>query len=154
MPKKSDTPFSFKKSEDSPGFLLWQTSVIWQRIIKTSLEEHDISHSQFVIMASLMWFELHHIEITQTTLINWTKLDKMTVSKSLKKLATLGLVTRIEHEVDTRAKSVSLTDQGKDLITKLIPIIEKIDQEFFGNVSHEEQQTFIQILRKLIGELQ
>lgn len=55
----SDLPFGFDKPEDSPGFLLWQTTMIWQRQIKRSLEPYDISHAQFVIMATLMWFEAH-----------------------------------------------------------------------------------------------
>lgn len=143
-------PFSIERAEDSPGFLLWQTSMIWQRLIKNALEPYNISHSQFVIMASLIWFELHNIETTQTTLINWTKLDKMTVSKSFKKLAELRLVKRVEHERDTRAKSVSLTELGKELINKLIPIVERIDAEFFDKISKEDQQKFIQILKKLI----
>ena len=144
-----DNLFGFERAEDSLGFLLWQTSQIWQRLIKQALDAYDISHNQFVIMATLMWFELHNFETTQVSLINWTKLDKMTVSKSLKKLVVLELVTRIEHETDTRAKSVSLTEKGKDLIAKLIPIVERVDHEFFGQVSKTEQQTFIHTLRKL-----
>lgn len=151
MQTKNESPFSVKQAEDSPGFLLWQTSMIWQRLIKNALDIHDISHSQFVIMASLMWFEMHNMDTTQVTIINWIKLDKMTVSKSLKKLVELGLVKRVEHEIDTRAKSVSLTRTGKELITKLIPLVEKIDAEFFAKVDNENQQTFMQILRNLIG---
>ncbi len=147
----SNNPFKFKRAEDSPGLLLWQASQIWQRLIKQALELYDISHSQFVIMATLMWFELHDFETTQVTIINWTKLDKMTVSKSFKKLVALELVTRIEHEADSRAKSVSLSNKGKDLITKLIPIVEGIDHEFFGQIKKDDQQSFIQILRKLTG---
>jgi DNA-binding MarR family transcriptional regulator len=151
MQIKNKSPFSVEHAEDSPGFLLWQTSMIWQRLIKNALDTHDISHSQFVIMASLMWFEMHNMDTTQVTIINWTKLDKMTVSKSVKKLVELGLVKRVEHRTDTRAKSVSLTKLGKELITKLIPIVEKIDAEFFAKVNSEDQQVFIRILRKLIG---
>lgn len=76
----SDLPFGFDQPQDSPGFLLWQTSVIWQRLIKKTLETYDISHAQFVIMALLLWFEAHHYNITQTLIVNWSKLDKMTVS--------------------------------------------------------------------------
>lgn len=150
MQEKNNTPFSVETAEDSSGFLLWQTSMIWQRLIKNALEPYNISHSQFVIMASLMWFEMHDMDITQVTIINWTKLDKMTVSKSFKKLAELGLVKRIEHERDTRAKAVSLTESGKKLISKLIPIVEGIDAEFFAKINNEDRQKFIQILRKLI----
>lgn len=149
MQLNNNHPFGFERAEDSPGFLLWQTSMIWQRLIKQALEPYDISHSQFVIMATLKWFELHDFETTQVSIINWTKLDKMTVSKSLKKLVSLELVTRTEHEIDTRAKSVSLTPKGKDLISKLIPIVESIDSEFFGQTEKDNQQIFIQTLRKL-----
>lgn len=142
-------PFGFDRPEDSPGFLLWQVTMVWQRKIKKALEEHDISHAQFVIMATLLWFEAHNFETTQILIVNWTKLDKMTVSKSLKKLALFGLVNRIEHETDTRAKNVSLTHKGRELVYKLVPIVEKIDNEFFGEVSASEQCRLIQTLKRL-----
>lgn len=145
----TDLPFGFDRPESSPGFLLWQTTMIWQRQIKKALEIHEISHAQFVIMATLLWFEAHNYDTTQTLIINWSKLDKMTVSKSLKKLVIMGLVNRIEHEADTRAKKVSLTKEGKKLVHKLVPIIEKIDENFFGKVSNLEQKNLINILSKL-----
>lgn len=145
----SNLPFGFDRPEDSPGFLLWQTTMIWQRQIKKALEAYDISHAQFVIMATLMWFEAHHYDTTQILIVNWSKLDKMTVSKSLKKLVALGYVNRSEHETDTRAKSVSLTKKGKDMVSTLVPIVEGIDYNFLGKVSNKEQKDLIGILRKL-----
>ena len=150
----TNLPFGFDRPEDSAGFLLWQVTMVWQRKIKKALEAHDIAHAQFVIMATLLWFEAHDYDTTQILIVNWSKLDKMTVSKSLKTLASLGLVNRIEHETDTRAKSVSLTNKGKKLVYKLVPIVEKIDSKFFGEVSAPEQQSLIQTLRKLIDACQ
>jgi len=145
----TDLPFGFDRPESSPGFLLWQTTMIWQRQIKKALEIHEISHAQFVIIATLLWFEAHNYDTTQTLIINWSKLDKMTVSKSLKKLVIMGLVNRIEHEADTRAKKVSLTKEGKKLVHKVVPIIAKIDENFFGKASNLEQKNLINILSKL-----
>ncbi len=142
-------PFGFEKPQASQGFLLWQTTIVWQRLIKKALEEYDIAHAQFVIMALLLWFEEHGYDTTQVLIANWSKLDKMTVSKSLKKLVTQGLVDRIEHETDTRAKNVTLTAKGKKLVNKLVPIVEAIDTEFFGVVRSTEQQSLISILNKL-----
>lgn len=147
----SNLPFGFDRPEDSPGFLLWQTTTVWQRQIKKALEQYDVSHAQFVIMATLMWFEAHHYETTQILIVKWSKLDKMTVSKSLRKLVTLGFVNRIEHKTDTRAKSVSLTPKGKERVRTLVPIVEGIDGAFFGKASHQEQKSFVQILAKLIA---
>lgn len=145
----ANLPFGFDAPEDSPGFLLWQTTMIWQRQIKKALEKYNISHAQFVIMATLMWFEAHGYDTTQILIVNQTKLDKMTVSKSLKKLVQMRFVNRIEHEVDTRAKSVALTEKGKGMVRTLVPIVEGIDRIFFSKASDQDQKSLIHILAKL-----
>ncbi len=147
----SNLPFGFDKPEDSPGFLLWQTTMIWQRQIKKALEQYNISHAQFVIMATLMWFKAHGYDTTQILIVNWSKLDKMTVSKSLKKLVQMELVNRIEHETDICVKSVLFTEKGKEMVRTLVPIVEGIDNSFFGKASVAEQKSLIHILAKLIA---
>lgn len=144
-----DSPFGFERPEDSPGFLLWQTTVTWQRLIKKVLDAQDVSHAQFVIMALLLWFEEKEYEPHQNLIAEKSKLDKMTVSKSLKKLSTQGFVIRVEHERDTRAKSISLTQKGKSLIKKLVPLVEKIDDNFFNTIAQKDQKEFIRILTDL-----
>jgi DNA-binding MarR family transcriptional regulator len=56
---------------------------------------------------------------------------------------------RCESKSDTRAKWVSLTLKGKKLIQKLVPIVEKIDEEFFGGLSQKDQSILIQTLNRL-----
>ena len=147
--KMSDSAFGFKKPEDSPGFMLWQTTITWQREIKRALDPYDISHAQFVIMAMIKWFEEHQQDSTQIEIATLSKLDKMTVSNGLKKLVALGLVTRKEHEKDTRAKAMNLTTQGKVLITKLIPIVEGVDRDFFCTLADSEQKSLLRLMVKL-----
>lgn len=142
-------PFGFARPEDSPGFLLWQTTMVWQRQIKKVLEPYNISHAGFVIMATLLWFQAHHYDTTQILIAEWSKLDKMTVSKSLKKLIASGLVNRVEHETDTRAKSVSLTDKGRVLVNRLVPLVEQVDAKFFGKIPAKEQENLIQMFNVL-----
>ena len=90
----SASAFGFKRPEDSPGLLLWQTTITWQRLIKNALIEYDISHPQFVIMAILLWFTEKGEDPTQIAIIRLSKLDKMTVSQSLKKLLSLSQKSR------------------------------------------------------------
>lgn len=146
MPK---SPFGFESAEDSPGLLLWQTTITWQRLIKNALDPYNISHAQFVILAITLWFEAINENPTQITIARQSKLDKMTVSKSLKKLVAEGLIKRAEHETDTRAKSVRLTSKGKKLASKLVPIVETIDADFFS-VLGEQQKTLLMLLKNLI----
>jgi len=145
----TNLPFGFSKPEDSPGFLLWQTTMVWQRKIRSVLETHDISHAQFVIMATLMWCEQHE-EVTQISLVNKTKLDKMTVSKFLKRLVASGYVKRVEHHKDTRAKVVSLTEKGHDIVKALVPLVEKVDSEFFSVLSNQEYEEALHVLAQLV----
>ena len=149
MSEISNLPFGFDTPEDSPGFLLWQTTMMWQRQIRSALEPYNISHPQFVIMATLMWFEANEHDITQILIINQTKLDKMTVSKSLKKLMEDGYLKRNEHQKDSRAKSALLTNEGKLMVKKLVPIVEGIDAQFFKSLSASQEKQFISILKQI-----
>jgi DNA-binding MarR family transcriptional regulator len=146
----TNLPFGFEKPQDSPGFLLWQATTLWQRQIKKALDPYDLSQAQFVIMAILMWSQAQQHDTTQVLIVNWTKLDKMTVSTSLKKLVTLGFVKRIEHHTDTRAKQVTLTKKGSDMVRKLVPIVESIDEAFFSKTSMKNQKNLIDTLGTLV----
>ncbi|MBS0272548.1 MAG: MarR family transcriptional regulator [Proteobacteria bacterium] len=145
-----DSAFGFDNPEDSPGFLLWQTTITWQRLIKKALDVHNISHAQFVIMAVLLWFEEHQQNSTQISISRLSKLDKMTVSKALRKLVGQGYITREESPKDTRAKWVALTPQGKQLVSKLIPIVEGIDDQFFSVIDKNDQKKLIQIFNRIL----
>jgi DNA-binding MarR family transcriptional regulator len=145
----SDLPFGFERPEDSPGFLLWQTTITWQRLIKKELEPYDISHAQFVIMAILLWLSGNNHKPTQIAIAKLSKLDKMTISKSLKKLVAQKLVKREESQEDSRAKLVQLTFQGKELIIQLVPIIEDIDKRFFSKIDKNQQVSLIETLGNL-----
>lgn len=142
------TSFGFERPEDSPGFLLWQTTITWQRIIKNVLDPFDISHAQFVIMALLLWHEENNQEVTQVEIARLSKLDKMTVSKSLKKLVAQEYIKRGESKKDTRAKWSCFTAAGKELIVQLIPLVERADAEFFANINASDQKELIRILNK------
>lgn len=145
----SDSAFGFERADDSPGFLLWKTTVRWQRLIKEALERYDISHSQFVIMAILLWWKEKKTDVTQIDLVKESQLDKMTVSKALRKLEKMGLVGRHENASDSRAKTVYLSDAGVALTKKLVPVVEGIDAEFFGILSDMEHDHLLVALQKL-----
>ncbi|MDQ5940946.1 MAG: MarR family transcriptional regulator, organic hydroperoxide resistance regulator [Candidatus Dependentiae bacterium] len=144
-------PFGFEKPQDSPGFLLWQTTTLWERHIKKALECFELTHSQFVIMALLLWLCAHECQPTQADLAMWSKLDKMNVSKSLKALTERGLVFRSDHGADLRAKTMQLTEEGKLLVQQIVPLVEAADALFFGSVAPHEEQMLITLFSKLVA---
>lgn len=148
--KKNNQTFSVEKAEDSSGFLLWQVTNLWQRAIKKALEPHDLTHSQFVLMASIHWLTLHGQDVTQILLSSHTKIDPMTTSTVLRTLQAKGLLQRQEHLTDTRAKTVGFTENGKEIVIKAIKTVETFDKSFFSTLG-DGLQTFNEQLLTLLG---
>lgn len=142
--KEKDNPFGFEKAEESSGFLLWQVSNLWQRGIKKALEPFDLTHSQFVLLASTHWLVLHGQEVTQILLSSHAKIDPMTTSTVVRTLEQKGFIHRKEHTTDTRAKTVELTKSGTDLVHLAVVAVESFDELFFsklgGNLNTFNQQ--------------
>jgi len=134
-----ESPFQFEKADDSSGFLLWQVTNLWQRGIKKALEKHELTHSQFVLLASIHWLTLSKQSVTQILLSSHTKIDPMSTSTVLRSLQEKGLLKRQEHETDTRAKTVSLTDKGIALVNQAVKTVEQYDDEFFSPLAKESK---------------
>lgn len=146
---KKDNTFSVDKPEDSSGFLLWQVTNLWQREIKKALEKFDLTHSQFVLMASIHWLSIHQQEVTQVILSQHTKIDPMTTSTVLRTLQKRGLLERQAHQHDTRAKTVGLTTSGKNTIRQAVKIVEDFDKRFFSKLGNQAGAFNGQLIRLL-----
>ena len=129
---KKEKAFSVETPEESSGFLLWQVTNLWQREIKLALAKFDITHSQFVLLASILWLSQFEEPITQVLLSNHTKIDPMTTSTVLRTLQKKGFLQRTEHATDTRAKTVVLTKPGIDIARQAIAAVEQFDKDFFA----------------------
>lgn len=132
---KSKMPFNVETPEESTGFLLWQVTNLWQREIKKALEIYDLTHSQFVLLASTLWLTIQNEDVTQVVLSNHTKIDPMTTSTVLRTLQSKGLLKRQEHATDTRAKTVILTEEGEKIAKLAVKTVEKFDTDFFQSLS-------------------
>jgi len=132
--KQPDKAFGVKTAEDSSGFLLWQVTTLWQRGIKKALDNIDITHPQFVLLASLLWLSRQKESVTQIDLSQHSKIDPMTTSTVIRTLERKGLIERQEHHTDTRAKAITLTGNGVKVTRQAIKIIEKFDTAFFSSL--------------------
>lgn len=147
----SKLPFGFDKPEDSPGFLLWKTMTLWQRQVKDALDQLKLTHAQFVVMAMAFWFEGKKLPSNQIEIVKLSGLDKMTVSKALKVLSQKKLVIREESKLDSRAKSVMLTQEGKVIMSNAVPLVEGVDKDFFGALKSDELYNLVLAFQKLIN---
>jgi DNA-binding MarR family transcriptional regulator len=148
---KTDNTFSVESPDDSSGFLLWQVTNLWQREIRKALVKYNLTHSQFVLLASTYWLTLHKPEVTQIALSSHTKIDPMTTSTVLRTLQAKKLVQRLEHATDTRAKTVELTDEGRRMTKLAVKTVEKFDSLFFkplGEKTNEFNKKLMSLLKQ------
>jgi DNA-binding MarR family transcriptional regulator len=129
-----DSPFRHPKADDSPGFLLWKLTTLWQQRLAEVLDGYGITQTQYAILASLRWFEEQAEPPTQAHLAEHTHIDKMTLSKALRRLETARLVKRTPSREDSRAVQVGFTAKGRKLIQQAVRDIEEADAQFFGRL--------------------
>lgn len=141
--------FSVESAEESPGFLLWQVSSLWQRQINAGLKPFGLTHAQFVLLASLAWLASADRPLTQVELASHAKMDVMMASNVLRTLEEKGLILRNAHPTDTRAKSLSMTSKGLELAAKVVQVVEGIDRDFFAPLAADVAGFNRQLLRLL-----
>lgn len=132
MPEEIE--FHFKSPNDSPGYLLGQLTMLWQRKQKKVLDPLDLTHTQFALLAALGWLLKKSDSVTQVDIANQSNADRMMVSKVLRTLEDKGFITRKEHETDTRAKAIKLTASGEIVLQKALIEVVNADSDFFASL--------------------
>ena len=134
--------------QESTGLLFARVYNAWHGRVKKALQKGGLTHPQFIILTSLGYLELQQDLVTQVNLAAFSDMDVMTVSQVLKLLLKKGLVERREHPQDSRAKVVFLTDIGRERMNQALPLVEAIDQTYFGQLGIQVSD-FNRLLLKL-----
>jgi MarR family transcriptional regulator for hemolysin len=145
------SPFKFKHADESAGFLLWKITSLWQARLSAVLGEFGITQTQYAMMASLMWFERKQEPPTQAHLVEHAKVDKMTVSKAIRRLEDDGLVLRVDSSTDSRATNVSFTARGRKIVQAAIVAIENADEKFFAGLTGKQLEVYKSLTAAVIA---
>jgi len=136
-------------SDASTGFIFIRAYNKWHTTIKRELRNVGITHPQFVVMTVINFLSQSEEYVTQVSIATMADMDVMSVSQIIRGLEEKGFLTRTANPNDTRANAVRLLDKGQEAIKISLPIVEKIDEEFFGVLSKEEA-LFRDFLHQLI----
>ncbi|MFI7002628.1 MarR family winged helix-turn-helix transcriptional regulator [Nocardia sp. NPDC050175] len=122
----------FEQADESPGLLLWQVTNRWQAAQRAALAPFDLTHVQFVLLASLTYLAAAGDPVMQRDLAAHAATDPMMTSQVVRALEQKGLVERRDHPSDRRAKSLVPTEAGAALANRAVVVVEACDREFFG----------------------
>ncbi len=137
--------------KQSPGFLLWHISTSWRSNIEATLKTLDLTHPQFVVLATTGWLTRNGDLVTQVAIGKMAGLDPNTNSQILKGLEQKGLIKR-DPSSDGRAKNVSLTPKGSQILSSAMPAVEQIDAKFFNRLKKSEISVLSKMFQKLMSE--
>jgi len=120
----------------SPGMLLWRVTHRWQAAQRAALKPFDLTHVQFVLLASLTYLDADPPAVTQKVLAEHAATDEMMTSQVLRALEAKGWVERTRHPADGRAWLVRATTEGRALANRAVVAVEACDRAFFGSVDN------------------
>jgi DNA-binding MarR family transcriptional regulator len=145
-------PFA-SRPDVSPGFLLWRTTLRWQRAIAAALKPLDLTHVQFVLLASTWWLTEQartpsELPI-QAQVAAHAEADVMMTSSVLRTLEARGLVTRTQDPADARVKRLAVTEEGRRRAVEAVAVVEAVDADFFSRAN--DPALVLHVLRQLAG---
>ena len=126
----------FTDADDSPGLMLWRVSNAWLARQRAALRPFDLTHAQFVLLASLTWLQVDG-PVTQRAVSDHAHTDPMTTSQVLRALEAKGLVKRLPHPSDARARALVVTQSGATLANLAKASVEEVDRTFFKGLGSQ-----------------
>ena len=149
MAEELNTRFKRGPSE-SPGLLLWRTTMRWQRVMTAALAPLDLTHVQFVLLASAMWLGRNGEPPNQVQLAAQAGTEVKMTSDVVVRLEAKGLIARETDPRDSRAKVIRITMAGTAAVQSAIVAVETADAAFFEPV---DEAQLVGLLQQLAGEI-
>jgi DNA-binding MarR family transcriptional regulator len=104
-----------------------------------------VTADQFVLLAALDQADA----VTQQELVRRISSDPSTVRAVLILLERRGLVTRERHPADGRARCVSLTARGRQVLRKLLTRSEPLRERLMAAFQPDEMTALVELLHRL-----
>ena len=126
----------------------------YETIFKARMKEEGLSSPRWRILLHLfMAEEMGEPGVSPTELAQARGVSKNTISSLLRSLEEQALVTRAVSPTDRRSFIIQLTDKGRELVRTRSPQHLRFLNELAGDLTPEEREQLIALLRKLYQSL-
>jgi len=138
-----------RKATDISGTHLWLVMMkahrTLQRLATRSIESSEVGLSDFAVMEML----LHKGPQPVNEIGRRIELTSGAITTAVDRLESRGLVTRVAHESDRRARIVRLTPRGKEQAAKVFAVHKTAMDLAASGLSKSERAMLIRLLKKL-----
>jgi DNA-binding MarR family transcriptional regulator len=135
-----------KTLQNLPGHQIRRLNQISTHLFSKHMQDsgYDITPVQYAALLAIKVMP----NSDQVQIANYISYDKVTIGGVIERLQRKGLISRAVNERDKRARILNITNEGIHMISQVDAVIEQIQQDILKMLDEEEQQTFMQLLRK------
>ena len=106
---------------------------------------HGLSVQEWRVMAVLG----NNQPLTASELVELSSMDKVQISRAIKKLEETNLLFRQEDPEDRRRIFLTLSRRGNDIFQELVPKVLQLEQDLLAGLTDEEQATLLGLMEKV-----
>ena len=135
-----------KTLQNLPGHQIRRLNQISTYLFSKHMQDsgYDITPVQYAALLAIKLMP----NSDQVQIANYISYDKVTIGGVIERLQRKGLISRAVNERDKRARILNITNEGIHMISQVDAVIQQIQQDILKMLDEEEQQTFMQLLRK------
>ena len=143
MHDKSGTNF------DLQAFFPYQVRVFYRAVsqsvsrIYTSL--HGLSMQEWRVMAVLGNIQ----PLTASELVELSSMDKVQISRAIKKLEEMDLLYRQEDHEDRRRVHLTLSSRGNEIFKELVPLVLELEEKLLAGLDPGERDMLLGLMEKV-----
>ncbi|MFE9445922.1 MarR family winged helix-turn-helix transcriptional regulator [Streptomyces sp. NPDC006602] len=142
-----------KAPSPTPGYLVWRLANKWRTAVDQALAPLNLTHAQYVLLASLSGMERSGRQPSQRELADYTGLEALYVSKLARSLEAAELIRRTRDAEDTRVVRLALTDEGRQAVRPAIDAVQVLLDQLLiplGGLDDRRTDDFKRTLTQLL----
>ena len=135
-----------KNLRSEPGYLFRRMQQIASAIFSEESAQFDLTCLQYSALTRIR--ERPGIDVTRLSEI--MEFDRSTLGGVMERLELKGYVSRRATPEDKRIKLLEVTKQGRMLLDKIQPSVERAQRRILDGLSSEDQKTLLRFLTRLV----
>lgn len=152
MSESSKPPFAFYQAgqyqpEESLTYLMRKVLSSVLTKADARLQQHDLTYVQYLPLFRLMFCSNN----TLAGLSREMEMDPAALTRSLKRLEAKKLITRTRSTTDGRVVYLDLTEEGRDVASKVPTVLAEVLNGHLTDFSHAEWQLMKQLLLRMLA---
>jgi MarR family transcriptional regulator, temperature-dependent positive regulator of motility len=134
----------------SPIHLLHRAYQSAGDIFKAEMKVDGLTPRQLAVLVTVG----HNEGLSQTGIVDSTRIDRSTVADVIRRLLRAGLIQRRRTKDDARAYAVKLTNEGRRVLRIAAPMTRRIDERVLNALPTDHREQFIGALQTIVTILQ